>query len=368
MLGANPLPWLLESDEPAARWLAQTGLLDRGANDPDVATARHAVVVDPGTRDLVGRLRGWEVPAELSGHDSPGFAPNLLCLLARMGVREGDFTATDAMLVEMLRHQDADGRFTATAIGRANAAGAWGSLLCDTHAITEVLVRFERADEPGVRAALARMEDDIATTAHGPAWPCVPSLGFRGPGRKGEACPQVSLEALRAFALLPPGRRPSATVDAARTLLAIWRDRGESKPYIFGHGLAFKTVKWPPFWYSVLAVLDALGGYPECWSGAEARPEDRHSVAELAACLVAYNVDADGRVTPQSCYRGFEGFSFGQKKRPSPFATALIATVLRRFDPLADEIAAIDVLALGSSKGGSGTARPPRRLLASIRR
>jgi hypothetical protein len=356
------------SDEPAARWLVLTSLLDRGPDDLDVATARDAVVADPGTRDLVGRLRGWEVPAQLSGHDSPGFAPNLLCLLARIGVRQGDFAEIDAMLLAMLRHHDEEGRFAATAVSRANAAGAWGSLLCDTHAITEALVRFGRADEPGVRAALARMEDDIASTLHGPAWPCVPSLGFRGPGRKGEACPQVSLEALRAFALVPPSRRPSNALDVARTLLAVWRDRGEAKPYLFGHGLAFKTVKWPPFWYSVLAVLDALGGYPECWSGPEARPEDRHSVAELAACLVAYNVDADGRVTPRSCYRGFDRFSFGQKKRPSPLATALIATVLRRFDPLADEIAAIDVLALGSSKGGSGTAQPPKRLLASSRR
>jgi hypothetical protein len=32
---------------------------------------------------------------------------------------------------------------------------------------------------------------------------------------------------------------------------------------------------------------------------------------------VAYNSGGDGRVTPQSCYKGFESFSFGQRKRPS---------------------------------------------------
>jgi len=48
-------------------------------------------------------------------------------------------------------------------------------------------------------------------------------------------------------------------------------------------------------------------------------------------------------VTPRSCYQGFAGFSFGQKKVPSPFATARLAVVLRRFDDMAAEIAGINV-------------------------
>jgi hypothetical protein len=68
-----------------------------------------------------------------------------------------------------------------------------------------------------------------------------------------------------------------------------------------------------------------------------------------------------GEYASASCDDGFESFSFGQKHRPSAWATARVCTVLRRFDSLADEIAAVDVLALTSSKGGTGTARPPRR-------
>ncbi len=94
--------------------------------------------------------------------------------------------------------------------------------------------------------------------------------------------------------------------------------------------------------------------------GAEAVAADRRAVAEIAACLIAYNVAADGRVTPLSARRGFELHSFGQKKAPSPWATARLCVVLRRVEDLADDIAAVDVLALGSSKGGSGTPLPPR--------
>jgi hypothetical protein len=210
------------------------------------------------------------------------------------------------------------------------------------------------------------MAVDLAATESGSAWPCLPSNSFRGPGRKGEACPQVTLQALRSISRLPVESRPLAPAQltgAARTILHIWSNRGVSKPYMFGHGLAFKTVKWPPYWYNVLGVLDAIGRYPDVWQGedaAEVDRSDRRAVAELAACLIAYNLDSDWRVTPRSCYRGFDAFSFGQKKAPSPFATARVLAVLQPLASLAREIAAVDVLALGSSKGGTGTAVAPR--------
>jgi hypothetical protein len=134
--------------------------------------------------------------------------------------------------------------------------------------------------------------------------------------------------------------------------------------YQFGYGRQFKIVKWPPTWYGAYALLDTIGRYPQLWRGANADPADVRSLAELAACLVAYNVSPEGTVMPRSTYRGFETFSFGQKKRPSPLATALVLAVLRRLDDLATAAAAVDVAALASSKGGRGTAVPPTGLRA----
>jgi hypothetical protein len=131
---------------------------------------------------------------------------------------------------------------------------------------------------------------------------------------------------------------------------------------MFGHGRAFKTVKWPPTWYGSYAVLDALGRYPALWRGAHADRADRAALAELAACLVRYNLSPDGTVTPRSTFQGFTSFSFGQKKTRSAFATACLLAVLHRLDDLAGEAAAVDVSALGSSKGGTGRAVPPDTL------
>ena len=357
----DPTPWLLGSDEPAARWIALTRLKDRPSDDSDVVAAHAAVLRDPGTQGLLGRLRPWAEEVPLSGHDKPEFAPNLLALLADMGVTARDDPRIAVVIEEMLRHQDGDGRFQTLGRWRGMDRALWAALPCDAHAIAETVARFGRAEDPRAERAFARMASDLADTAQGRAWPCRPdpAVGFRGPGRKSDFCPQVTLEALRAFSYVPDFRRPAEVVHAGRVSLAAWRDRGTSKAYMFGHGRAFKRGKWPRTWYSALELTDVLGRYPELWSGPGADPADRRSLAEVAACVVAYTMDAHGRVVPRSCFKGFEEYSFGRKKQPSALATALTAVALRRLSDLADEIRAVDVMALGSSKGGSGRPLPP---------
>jgi hypothetical protein len=237
----------------------------------------------------------------------------------------------------------------------------WGALLCDNHAITEALVRFGRTTDPRVARSLDRMASDLADTAQGRAWPCLPhsSTGWRGPGRTSDFCPMVTLQALRTFAHVPPSLRPPELLPVARVVLGAWRRRGREKPYMFGHGKQFKTVKWPATWYSALTMLDALAGYPQLWRGAEPDNQDRGTLAELLACLIAYNIGADGRVVPRSTFRNFAALSFGQKKVPSPFATARVLATLASYDALVDDVAAVNVTSLTSSKGGGGTALPP---------
>jgi hypothetical protein len=43
MMGPDPLPWLLEPENPSARYLALTSLLDRPCDDPEVVAARETI-------------------------------------------------------------------------------------------------------------------------------------------------------------------------------------------------------------------------------------------------------------------------------------------------------------------------------------
>jgi hypothetical protein len=362
LLPTDPIPWILASGEPYARLAVFLQIENRPAEDAEVRRTKAAVLADASVRSLIDRLPDWDKEAVCSGHNSPSFAPNILHLLADLGLGAGDSPRVERILDRMIRHQDGDGRFQSLGRWRTMPRPVWGALFCDAHAIADVLIRYGRGDEPRVRTALARMAADMSVTAQGRGWLCRPdpATKFRGPGRKDEICPQVTLEALRAFARVPEARRQGSVLDAARSVLEVWRGRGRWKPYMFGHGRTFKTVKWPSFWYDVSTVLEALSGLPELWRGPKASHEDRHSVAELAAVLLAYNFGPDGRVTPRSCYKGFEAFSFGQKKIPSPYATAHLIGILKKTAALAPEIRRVDVLALTSSKGGTGTALPPK--------
>jgi len=352
---------LAVSPEPAARWIALALLAGRPPTDPEVEWAHRDVVADPLTEDLLARLGTWEDPPPISGHDKPAFAPNLLALLADMGVTARDDARIAAVLDAMLAHQADDGRFLATSANRANPSGVWAALPCDAHAILETLARAGLGDDPRVVRAFDHLAETITGTALGPAWLCVPDpvAPFRGPGRKSDPCPQVTLEGLRAFSYQPVSRRPPALAHVARTSLEVWRQRAVAKPYMFGHGRQFKRGKWPPTWYSALAVVDTLGRYPEVWSGADARPEDRLAMAEVAACLIAYTMDDDAAVVPASTFRGFERHSFGQKQVASDFATARTLIALARLEPIAADVRAVDVRGLASSKGGTGTALAP---------
>jgi hypothetical protein len=353
---------LLESNEPSARWVALVELLDRPGGDAEVTAAHAAVVASPPVRDLLDRLPDWEEPQAVSGHDAPGFAPNLVDLILDLGVGAADDVRLGDLADKMLAHADEDGRFTSPMAPRGRGEPRWSGLQCDAFAVAGTLVRLGRGDDERVRRALDRIAADAGETAQGHAWPCRPDpvSGFRGPGRKADFCPMLVVEALRLWGRLPEERRPAGLLERARVLVRAWRARGAEKPYLFGHGRQFKTVKWPPTWYGAYAVLDAVGRHPALWSGAGADPADRRALAELVACLIAYNVAPDGMVTPLSVRRGFEAFTFGQKKAPSAWATARLCAVVRRFEDLAADIAAVDVLELGSSKGGSGTPVPPK--------
>ncbi|MFH1834164.1 MAG: hypothetical protein ABH877_03985 [bacterium] len=243
----DPTPWLLGAGEPAARWLALRHLLGLPEDAPEVVATHEAVIADPGAQALLAQIPDWEVDNGLTGHDKPLLATNLLDLLGEMGVGPKDDSRIGRLLDQLAEHADEYGRFQMFAAEPGADEPRWAALLCDTHAIADVLLRFGLGADPRVRRALMTAVSDLARTDQGLAWPCRPADGgrWRGPGRVRDCCPQTTLEALRAFSRLPPAERPRQLTEVARTVLEVWRSRASQKPYMFGHGRRFKQVKWP---------------------------------------------------------------------------------------------------------------------------
>jgi hypothetical protein len=155
-------------------------------------------------------------------------------------------------------------------------------------------------------------------------WRCVcdPALGsFRGPGRKADPCPIANVYALKALSQVPSLVESDAARVGAEMLLWHWEHQEERKIYMFGIGTDFRKLKYPYVWYNVLHVADVLSRFPFV-----------HADPRFQEMVEAITVQADGkgRYTATSMYRAWKGWSFADKKTPSPWLTFLIRRVLAR--------------------------------------
>lgn len=324
-LPADPVPWLLASDEPWTRYRTLLDLLDRPGDDPEVQHARDEMLAHPQVQALAAGAATWgEQP--LKRHNDAGHSLYQLSTLADLGLRAGDAANVEGLgrgIDAVLAHQSPEGVFQTVVNIPARFGGSgedtWSWMLCDAPTLLYALLAVGIDDGRTRRAA-----EHLVRAIDGNGWRCVaaPELGgFRGPGRKDDPCPVANIYALKALALVPDLRDGPAARSGAEMLLGHWERQQERKIYLFGIGSDFRKLKYPFVWYDILHVTDVLSRFP--WLRGDAR------LGEMVATIVA-QADSEGRFTAGSMYRAWKGWSFADKKQPSPWLTFLCCRVLRR--------------------------------------
>ena len=96
-------------------------------------------------------------------------------------------------------------------------------------------------------------------------------------------------------------------------------------PYMFYMGTDFRKIKAPLVWYDILHVLDVLSQFE--WLRDDPRLQQMIEV-------VASKSDSEGRYTPESEWRAWRDWEFGQKKQPSRWVTFLIKRIILRTERL----------------------------------
>jgi hypothetical protein len=193
-------------------------------------------------------------------------------------------------------------------------------MLCDAPLVLYALLKLGLEADPRTQAAVQHLMDLIRENG----WPCgvTSDLGkFRGPGRKADPCPYATLVALKALSQVPELRDGNACRTGAETLLTLWTQRKECRPYLFAMGTDFAKLKAPLIWYDILHVTDVLTQFS--WLEADTRRQ------EMVEIVVA-KADEQGHFTPESVWRAWKGWDFGQKEVPSWWLTLLAQRVLRR--------------------------------------
>jgi len=327
MTKTHLIQWLLESDEPWTRYRTLVALLDRPEDDPEVQTARQAMLEHPAVQALIAEAATWP-GYPLKRHNDAKHAVYKFSTLADLGVRPDDprmRTGVEAVMA----HQSPEGAFQSLMNIHQRYGGTgedtWAWMLCDAPTLLYALLAMGLGDDQCVQRAM----DHLVGLVDENGWRCVvaPELGkFRGPGRKADPCPIVNVFALRALAQVPELLDSPAARTGAEMLLWHWEHRTERKIYMFGIGTTFRKLKYPFVWYDILHVVDVLSRFPFVHTD----PCFREMVETLTA-----QADDEGCYTANSMYRAWKGWSFADKKNPSPWLTFLVLRVLKRIGQMA---------------------------------
>ncbi|MFB0534157.1 MAG: hypothetical protein ACETWR_04140 [Anaerolineae bacterium] len=330
------IQWLLESDEPWTRYRTMVDLLDRPEDDPEVQAARAEMLAHPQVQALIAEAATWP-SRPLKRHNDASHPIYEFSTLADFGVR-ADAPGMAASIEAVLAHQSPEGAFQSLVNiperfgGTGEDTGSW--MLCDAPTLLYALLAMGPSTLPfdpstGLRTSSAkgrvqRAVDHLAGLVDDNGWRCVaaPELGkFRGPGRKADPCPIVNVYALKALAQAPELLDSPATRAGAEMLLWHWEHQGERKIYMFGIGTDFRKLKYPFVWYDILHVVDVLSRFP--FVHADSRFQ------EMVETITA-QADEEGRYTAGSMYLAWKGWSFANKKNPSPWLTFLVLRVQER--------------------------------------
>jgi hypothetical protein len=319
----NLTQWLLESGEPWTRYRTLVDLLNRPEDDPEVQTARAEMLAHPQVQALIAEAATWPSYA-LKRHNDAKYPLYKFSTLADFGVRAND-PGMASGIEAVMAHQSPEGAFETQIRLYKRFSGIdgerWTWMACDAPTLLYALLAFGLEDDPRVKQAVNHLVGLVDENG----WRCraAPEFGgkFKGPGRKEDPCPIVNVYALKALAQVPELLDSPATRTGAEMLLGHWEHRTERKIYLFGIGTDFRKLKYPFVWYDILHVVDVLSHFPFVHND----PRFREMVETITA-----QADENGRYTASSMYQAWKGWSFADKKNPSPWLTFLVLQVQKR--------------------------------------
>lgn len=292
-------------------------------DDPLCRAARAEIVGHPLVQQLFEDLMDWP-GVVLSSHKSASQLYHKMAFLAEVGLTVDDGPLTTIMekvLADLSVHgiPQLTSSISAAHGGSGQPLRAWA--LCDAPLQLWTLLKM-KAPQQDLLVSAARQ---LAGLCRDNGWPCVvsPELHpFRGPGKASDPCPYATL--LMTKLLLLPETGMKASREAAvgsKVLLDLWQDSLHRHPYMFYMGNDFRKLKAPFIWYDLLHVMDVLSQTPDTL-------KDPRFVEMIT--LLSHKTGAEGMISPESVWKAWEGWDFGQKKAPSEWLTFLVCRILAR--------------------------------------
>lgn len=245
VLNTDPIPWLLEPENPSVRYWTLLDVLDRSTDAPEVRAAWAAIPTYPPVAELLAAQKhdGYWVKQDyyLPKHCGTFWVLSVLADLGLITEDEHIRRACEFMFTFQREH----GAFCR----RRRVAGR--GLVWDaqpgpcTHArIVRFLIQFGYGDDPRARAAMDWL---LATQRDDGMWLC----DYAG----GHGCLRATLDYLRTAILDPEMAVHPATARAAAVVCDLLMERHMGRYHV---GDLWTVLEYPYFGYGVIGALDAL--------------------------------------------------------------------------------------------------------------
>lgn len=321
VITTSTIDWLLKTD-PWTEYRTRLDLLGEQENSPEVHSARARMISHPAVRRILDALTDWPGPV-VNSHKSAGQFFHLLPFLADLGVTRLDRPMPDviSVIMSLASTEGPFGVMTNIPVhfgGTGIDTPAWA--LCDAPRTVYALAKMGLQDHPAVLKA----RDHLLGLGRENGFPCVVSreLGkFRGPGRKDDPCPYATLIMLEVISLYDSLIDSPLARQSAEALLDIWENSLTRHPYMFFMGSDFRKLKAPLIWFDILHVADTLSNFPYVF-------QDKRYLSMLQ--VIESKAGSDGKFVPESVWKAWSDWDFGQKKEASGWMTLLVWRVLSK--------------------------------------
>ncbi len=316
--------WLLDS-YPWVEYNTRVVLLKQLSNNAKVIDAKERMLKHPLVTGIIEELREWPGYA-LKRHNDAKHLIHKLAFLTDIGLKNEDHPLLKETAEKIFNDQTEEGAFQILTNVPVHFGGsgedekAW--MLCDSPTVLYSIIKLGYTKDKRIDKAI----NHIISLIRENGWPCAvsPKFGkFRGPGRKDDPCPYANLISLKIFANSLNGKNKDTCKIGVETILNLWTQRKEKKPYLFAMGTDFRKLKAPLIWYDILHVTDVLSQFD--WL------KNNERLLEMVK-VIKEKADEFGQFTAESIWRAYKEWDFGQKREPSPWITFSVYNILNRFE------------------------------------
>ncbi len=331
-LNGDPLPWLLEPDDPGVRYLALRDLLERPADDPELLAARRLAH----TGGPIATVLDAMAPEGYWVEPGPGYLPKYrstvwsVILLAQLGARSEEDERVGHACAYLLEHALAPGGQWASATAPSGTADCLQGNLC--WALPAL-----GCDDPRLEQAFEWMARTVTGEGLAPnsqrdapvryyAGKCGPS--FACGANNGLPCAWGAAKVMLAFGSWPAERRTPlvqrAIEQGVEFLLGV---DPATASYPSGYS-AKPSGNWWKFGFPVFYVTDILQIVESL--AALGCVDDPRLAGALA--LIRNKQDAQGRWPLEYDYTDKTWVNFGAKKQPNKWVTLRALRVLQTIE------------------------------------